>query len=119
MDIETYSQLAIRTSSTNDMLGNACFGLGGEVGEVLDIVKKHRYHHQHLNMQKLLSEMGDVVWYMNQLIHAVDTDWSTVLNMNIAKLEARYPAGVFDSDKANNRDTEAEARAMEASMSKS
>lgn len=112
MDIDEYSKLAIRTSATTDMLGNACFGLAGEVGEVLDMVKKHRYHGKPLDMPKLLAEAGDVAWYLNQLIVALGSDWDTVLRMNIAKLEARYPRNVFNADHANNRDTEAEARAM-------
>lgn len=112
MDINEYSRLAIRTSFTTDMVGNACFGIGGEAGEILDIVKKHRYHGKELDLQELHAEIGDLVWYVNQLILATGTSWDTVLRMNIAKLEARYPAGTFDPDRANNRDTEAEARAM-------
>lgn len=112
MDIQTYSKLAIRTANSDDLAGNACFGLGGETGEILDLIKKSRYHGKELDLLKLKAEIGDCLWYINALIHAYGFDWADVLETNIKKLEARYPDLRFDADRANNRDLEAEERAM-------
>lgn len=112
MDINTYSTLAIRTASSNDMIGNACFGIGGEAGEILDLIKKHRYHGKPLDELKLKAEIGDLLWYVNTLIVAYGFSWEEILDINIKKLSVRYPDLTFDTDRANNRDEAAEQAAM-------
>lgn len=113
MDIDTYSALAFRTARRDkDMLENAVLGIGGESGEILDLIKKVRHHDKPLDDQKLKAEIGDLLWYINELIVVQSYDWSEILEMNIKKLEARYPDLRFDVDRANNRDLAAEAEAM-------
>lgn len=112
MDIETYSTLALRTASVEEPLVNACFGIGGESGEILDYVKKGLFHKKPMDPQHLLAEAGDLVWYVNLLIRNLGSTWGEVLEMNIRKLEARYPDLRFDAERANNRDVAAEAVAM-------
>lgn len=114
MDINTYSQLAFRTARRDkDMIENAVLGIGGESGEILDLIKKVRHHDKPLDDQKLKEEIGDLVWYINELILVQGYTWAEILEMNIKKLEARYPDLRFDVDRANNRDVEAEAKAMQ------
>lgn len=114
MDINTYSDLAFRTARTDtDMLSNAALGIGGEAGEVLDLIKKCRHHDKPLDDAKLKAELGDLCWYVNALIRVMGYTWSEVLEMNIKKLEARYPDLKFDAERANNRDVVAEAAAMQ------
>lgn len=116
MKIEQYSILAARTLKS---LGNREFdlahmslGIGGEAGEVQDIVKKHIAYDKDLDLGHLAEEVGDLVFYINGLLIMADLTWGDVLSKNIAKLEARYPGFTFDADKAINRDKDAEQAAM-------
>lgn len=112
MDINTYSKLAMRTMNHDDPIGNACFGIGGEAGEILDLMKKTRYHDKPLDPLKLKAEIGDLMWYINVLVVEMGFEWGDVLSTNIKKLEARYPDMRFDAERANNRDLDAEQAAM-------
>lgn len=112
MDAKTYMQLALRTASEENKMIHACFGIGGESGEILDIVKKSVFYGKELNREHLVEEIGDALWYFNLLIHALDSSWGEVFEANIRKLEARYPNLRFEADKAVNRDKGAEKAAM-------
>ncbi len=117
MDIETYSNLAIRTASDGSPTENllhASLGIGGEAGEVLDHVKKVVFNGRKLDVNHLVAEIGDCMWYMNLMLHTLNVSWGTTLDRNIAKLEARYPDLKYDSDRSLNRDVAAEKAAMEA-----
>ena len=70
-DVEDYQRLAMRTSPDghNRML-NGCMGLIGESGEVVDIVKKWKFQsgdHAQLPKDKLIEELGDVLWYCAEI----------------------------------------------------
>lgn len=113
MKIEEYSKLAIRTANLeNSPLVHAAMGIGGEAGEVVDVVKKMAFYGKTGSEQHLLEELGDLAWYMNLMIVALGSNWNKVLDMNIAKLEARYKDGKFNAEQAINRDKEGEAAAM-------
>lgn len=117
MDIETYSKLAIRTAkdgSVMDHVIHASLGIGGEAGEVLDHVKKVCFNDRQLDVDHIVAELGDIVWYINLMIQGLGLTWSTVLDKNIAKLEVRYPDLRYDSEKSLNRDVAAEKAAMRA-----
>lgn len=70
-----------------------CLGLAGEVGETLDLIKKHLGHGKPLDPDKLKKEFGDVRWYGAALEHSFGFASSDVAATNIAKLRARYPSG--------------------------
>jgi len=117
MDIETYSELAIRTARGGTMMDHvlhASLGIGGEAGEVLDHVKKVRFNDRPLDVDHIVAELGDIMWYINLMIQGLGLTWSTVLDKNIAKLEVRYPDLRYDSEKSLNRDVAAEKAAMRA-----
>ncbi len=118
MDIETYSKLAIRTATVapDSLSGvvHAALGMGGESGEVLDHVKKVAYNSRELDVNHLVAEVGDCMWYINLMLANLEVSWSTVLEKNIAKLEARYPDLRYDPNRSLNRDVAAEKAAMDA-----
>lgn len=68
----------------------ALLGLPGEVGEVVDLYKKHYFHGHDLDMDKVEKELGDVMWYVALLCDAAGIKLEEVLEKNIAKLRARY-----------------------------
>lgn len=117
MDIETYSKLASRTAphgSPTEYLLHASLGIGGEAGEVLDHIKKVMFNGRKLDVDHLVAEVGDILWYINLMLHTVNVPWATVLDKNIAKLETRYPGLKYDDDRSLNRDVAAEKAAMDA-----
>ena len=81
---------------------NGCLGLSGEVGELLDEVKKWLFHEKPLDEDHLKKELGDVFWYGALFCYAMDWDLDEILQMNIDKLKARYPEG-FSPDRSNHR----------------
>ena len=112
MDAREYTPLALRTASKDGQFVNAGLGIAGEAGEVADIVKKVTFHNKPLDRGHAIAELGDLCWYINSMIDVLDTSWSEVFETNIRKLEARYPDGCFNTDRANNRDVKAELMAM-------
>lgn len=49
-------------------------GLCGEAGEVADIVKKHLGHGHPLDRDKLIEELGDLLWYC--AVNQAEATWS-------------------------------------------
>ena len=83
-------------------LTNACFGLAGESGELVDLVKKHLFHDHDLDVNHLLLEMGDVMYYLCWLCSLLGLDFYEVCYANMDKLNARYPDG-FDTERSQHR----------------
>ncbi len=101
-----YQRAALRTAGANDMgdlLVNGVMGLSGESGECIDLVKKHIFQKHPLDKKRLASELGDVAWYLAVTAYAIGYSLDTIMQMNVDKLEARYPDG-FDSEKSLHRE---------------
>lgn len=108
MSFNEYQALAQRTSKAkgfNEKLGNGVLGLTGEAGESADIVKKYFYQDHPLDKDKLVKELGDVMWYIAETCEALGVKMEDVAKLNIKKLYDRYPNG-FDADKSINRKVE-------------
>lgn len=86
-----------------EMLINGALGLCGEAGEVADLIKKHLYQGHTLNHDKVIEELGDVLWYISMLCGAIDVELEHVMRENIEKLKKRYPDG-FSAEKSVNRE---------------
>ena len=103
--IETFDDYQRETTRTagqflsfDEGLTLAALGIGGEGGEVVDLVKKYRYHGRDLDLEKLKLELGDVLWYIAQAARVLGLSLSEVATANIRKLEARYPNGFKRED---------------------
>lgn len=84
-----------------DKLSLGCFGLAGETGEVVDLIKKHLYHGKDLDRENLIKELGDVRWYFEYLLICNDLSIQEVEKKNVEKLRKRYPEGFsFEAAKA-------------------
>jgi len=68
-------------------------GLAGESGEVADIFKKHLFHGHALDNDKLLLELGDVLWYVTAIGATYGFHLEDIMKANIKKLQKRYPNG--------------------------
>lgn len=107
MNMNTYQKLAQRTArittETEDKIMNGCMGLNGEAGEVIDLLKKHRFQGHELDREKMIEELGDVLWYCAELASGLGVELEEVARRNIDKLRRRYPEG-FSAERSVNRD---------------
>lgn len=106
MDLNTYQQLAQRTSNSMNALQhikNGCYGMCGEAGECIDILKKHEFQGHVLEYDKLLDELGDVLWYIAETASGLDVTLENIALHNIEKLKKRYPNG-FEAERSVNRE---------------
>jgi len=77
----------------------AAVGVCAEGGEFMEIVKKMTFQgkpYNEDNIYHMKRELGDIMWYMAQACIALDVSFEELVEMNVAKLEARYPGGSFD-----------------------
>ena len=93
-DIEKYQKTALDTInnelSTHDQILNCCLGIAGESGEVVDLVKKHYFQGRNLETDKIIEEIGDVMWYIANLCTSLNVSLVDVLTQNVFKLQDRY-----------------------------
>ena len=81
-------------------------GLSAEAGELMEIVKKLIFQGKPVNDETIFHmkrELGDVMWYVMQVLMALDTPLEEVVAMNVEKLQKRYPGGQFDPYYSENR----------------
>jgi NTP pyrophosphatase (non-canonical NTP hydrolase) len=81
-------------------------GICSEGGELLDLVKKILFQGKAPSEElrtKIKNELGDVMWYVQQVLITMHWDLEEVLAENTKKLSGRYPKG-FDVEKSENRE---------------
>lgn len=105
---DAYQKEALRTvpgmpKTKYPLLLNGLMGLNGEAGECIDILKKHYFQGHELDKEHLAKELGDVAWYLAVSADALGYNLSTILQMNVDKLRARYPDGFASNQSLNRR----------------
>jgi len=109
VNMTEYQLLAARTINPEqpdkEKLINFVFGLAGETGEAIDLLKKIIFHEHDLNdnRDKLAIELGDCLWYIAGIATTAGIDLTEIATRNIEKLRRRYPDG-FDPEKSRNRE---------------
>jgi NTP pyrophosphatase (non-canonical NTP hydrolase) len=76
-----------------DVMVKDALGLAGEVGEVVELIKKARFHGLELDVAKLKNECGDVLWYLADLCAQAGFTLADAAQSNTDKLRVRYPDG--------------------------
>ena len=106
MDIKEFQKISVRTMNTNldhtAIISNCIAGIFGEGGEVADILKKHLYQYHPLDIEHVKEEIGDLMFYIVNLVTILNLDMEDILEANINKLMERYPDG-FDVTRSINR----------------
>ena len=106
MNFKDYQAEASKTIPANftkeQMIENAIYGLVGEFGEVVDLLKKAKFQGHELDKEKAVLELGDVLWYVSLMAKGLGVELSEVASANIYKLRARY-GEKFDQEKSINR----------------
>ena len=100
------SLLEVENDADVPHLLTAALGLTAEAGEFTEVVKKiilqgKPYNEE--NVFHLKRELGDICWYIAQACMALDTTFDEIIEMNVEKLQSRYPGGEFDIHKSENR----------------
>ena len=81
-------------------------GINSEGGEIMEIVKKLIFQGKKWDDETvfhLKRELGDVMWYLTQCLIALDVSIDEIVEMNVEKLQKRYPGGEFDPYYSENR----------------
>jgi NTP pyrophosphatase (non-canonical NTP hydrolase) len=100
MTLDEYQTAATRT--LNPRLGNseqlldAAAGLAEEAGEILGLIRKHTFQARDLNREQLKQELGDALWCLAVTARSAGFALDEIAAANVAKLQARYPAGYSD-----------------------
>lgn len=89
----------------------ALIGIFTEAGEILETLSSETSGVPY-DPVSLHEELGDLNWYQAIALDELDISLETVLEMNLAKLETRYPKQ-FNLDDAVDRDRSSERAALE------
>ena len=84
----------------------AALGLTAESGEFTEVVKKIILQGKPYNEENIFHmkrELGDICWYIAKACMALDTTFDEIIEMNVEKLESRYPGGEFDVHHSEHR----------------
>lgn len=125
MNANEYQQRALRTEAPPQAildrlnrlgiqamrLTTASLGLSSDAGEVASLTQKLVEYGKDVDLIQLKEEVGDCLWRLAQVCDAAGFTLSEAMEANLRKLMTRYKDGYSDQA-ANNRDKEAEARAM-------
>jgi len=85
---------------------SAAVGVCAEGGEFMEIVKKIAFQgkpYTEENVFHMKRELGDIMWYMAQACIGLGVTFEELVEMNVEKLEARYPGGSFDVHYSEHR----------------
>lgn len=89
-----YQRQAMRTSnkdlSERDRLFCASLGLGGETGELLNLIRKEVLQGRPRDVLKIKEELGDCLWYIAEIAELYGLKLEEVAAHNLKKLQMRY-----------------------------
>ena len=89
------------TEDPEAKLRHGVFGLASEAGEVSGIFQKVYQGHE-LDIDHVVKECGDCLWMIAEILDTLDIELEECMEMNIAKLRARYPEG-FTAERSLHR----------------
>ena len=104
--LKRVTELEVEDDCNVSHLLTAALGLTEEAGEFTEVVKKIILQGKPYNEENVFHmkrELGDICWYIAQACMALDTTFDEIIEMNVEKLQARYPGGSFDVHKSENR----------------
>jgi NTP pyrophosphatase (non-canonical NTP hydrolase) len=108
MTLDDYQQKALSTNINpgTHIFFDRMFGLVGEAGEMADKVKKwirdDQAEWEKLDKDSMVSELGDVLWYVATLADTLGFKLEDVAKKNVAKLADRQKRQKL-SGKGDNR----------------
>lgn len=101
--VKSGDQLKSEISAHELHMLHMILGLSGEVGELLDAVKKAVMYRKVLDRFNVIEELGDIEFYLEGLRQALMIDRETCIAHNLQKLSIRYPDKTFSNSDAIER----------------
>ncbi len=104
MNMNEYQKLAMKTAIFPTDMGvyYATLGLAGEAGEIANKVKKFiRDGHSVEKEKELISELGDVLWYVAAVADVIGVSLEDVAKDNMYKLAERQRNGTLQGSGDN------------------
>lgn len=77
-------------------LVHQALGIMDECGELGSALKKHTIYNQPLDVENVLEEVGDIMFYCQGILSVLGYTLEDALHYNVDKLEKRYPTGYSD-----------------------
>tara|TARA_Y100000401_G_C8321305_1_gene225428 strand:- start:914 stop:1225 length:312 start_codon:yes stop_codon:yes gene_type:complete len=93
MDLTDYEHICASTKNLDNLepeqvKAYLLIGLAGEVGEVLNVLKKQMYYTNYqLNDEILKDELGDCLYYLTNLITDSGSSLEEIMNINTKKIK--------------------------------
>ena len=97
------SQIKDELTPEQSNLIHMAIGVSTEAGELLDAFKKHVIYQKPLDVENVKEELGDLLFYMSNLMQSVGLSFKDVLQHNIDKLSVRYASGKYSNEQAQQR----------------
>ncbi len=105
MKVSEYQECVKRTCAATeheDIIKLALIGMAGELGEIAEPLKKYLWGDHSFARSDLKNEIGDLLWYLATLCNTFNIDLEQVMQLNIEKLQRRYPDG-FSAEMSQHR----------------
>jgi NTP pyrophosphatase (non-canonical NTP hydrolase) len=93
-------------------LTESVMGLTTEANEIVYNIQKAMFRDTEIDVPNIKEELGDVMWYVGEIINQLDLDFNEILNLNVEKLQKRYSNG-FNPHESVARDTTEERKIFE------
>lgn len=100
--LKALRKLVNHSSEHNGMMAiqllHGLIGLQGEVGELAGMIERFLYYGQEFDRQNFIEEVGDSMWYIAELLDAIDSPLGQAMFDNIEKLRKRFPDKFTEHD---------------------
>lgn len=96
-------QIASTITPAHAHLLHMVLGIAGEVGELVDAVKKHIIYERPMDRANVIEELGDLEFYLEGLRQGLSLSRDMILLHNHRKLSARYSSGTYSNAEAHLR----------------
>ena len=87
---DEYQDNVLETLGPDADARSLALGVGGEAGEVLEIIKKGHRPGAEVDVEHLEEEIGDVLWYLAALADYYGLSLQEIALNNVEKLAKRY-----------------------------
>lgn len=103
-DYEKFVRMMMKPhGSLEEELCDWVMGLAGESGEVVDLAKKVLFHGRTVAEDRMIEEIGDVLFYVTALCHTFNITVEELMNANYKKLTARHGGESFNTERDKAR----------------
>ena len=75
--------------------------LAGEVGELLNKIKKIARDNIQIPREEIMSELGDILWYLSETARNFDISLEEVVEYNLKKIRSRKERGTLQGSGDN------------------